>query len=28
MKILRTPIKILCRMRLIPETIYEKYFET
>jgi N-acetyl sugar amidotransferase len=25
---LKTPIKWLCRMRLIPETVYEKYFET
>ena len=28
LKSLKAPIKLLCRMRLIPETVYEKYFET
>ena len=28
LKSLKAPLKLLCRMRLIPETVYEKYFET
>ena len=28
MKMFKSPIKLLCKLRLIPETAYEKYFET
>jgi hypothetical protein len=28
LKMFKIPIKMLCKLKLIPETIYEKYFET
>ncbi len=28
LKMFKAPVKMLCKMRLIPETVYEKYFKT